>query len=311
MDIKQIHYFITIARTRSMTEASKELNISSAALSLSIKNLEDELGVLLLERKHQGVDVTKAGAHFLATAKNIGKELAYLSYKITHLKKGNNLTGDFAIASVPIIARYILPLVSVKFSQFYPRVSVSTASLTPEEVLASVKQKHAQIGFINCDYESFEELGVRHDLKIIPFIKYELLVCVHRDSPLTKKRSVTLDDLSSSFIILYQDPMNSNTLIRNMLSSYGYHVGKKVELLKNPNLIEQILQKKLAVSITASVNGNVLTNLSDLSKYVYLPLENTPAFLGAYFIASNDEQRNPIADALIELLEVELGAFDE
>lgn len=69
MNITQLKYVLEIAGSASMREASTKLYVSQPALSASIRELEDELGILIFERTNKGISLTDAGREFLTYAK--------------------------------------------------------------------------------------------------------------------------------------------------------------------------------------------------------------------------------------------------
>jgi DNA-binding transcriptional LysR family regulator len=69
MELRQVRYFVGVAETLSFRQASKQLYVSQPSLSVQIKQLEHELGVLLLRRSKRGVEITRAGEIFLAAAR--------------------------------------------------------------------------------------------------------------------------------------------------------------------------------------------------------------------------------------------------
>lgn len=71
MEIYQLKYFVAIADSGSFTRAADQLYVSQPSLSASIKKLEHELGVSLLERRWRGIALTTAGELFVEKAQNL------------------------------------------------------------------------------------------------------------------------------------------------------------------------------------------------------------------------------------------------
>lgn len=69
MNITQLKYVLEIAGSSSMREAAAKLYVSQPALSVSIRELEEELGILIFERTNKGISLTEAGREFLVYAK--------------------------------------------------------------------------------------------------------------------------------------------------------------------------------------------------------------------------------------------------
>ena len=91
MEIRNLEYFLEVARTKSFTKAAQNLFITQPTISRMIKNLEDELEVELFERLGKGAELTDAGQTILFQAQNIVTSVRSLSGDLSdvmQLKKG-------------------------------------------------------------------------------------------------------------------------------------------------------------------------------------------------------------------------------
>ena len=77
MNITQLKYVLEIASSSSMREASTKLYVSQPALSSSIRELEDEVGILIFERTNKGISLTDDGREFLIYAKKRFRSMRY------------------------------------------------------------------------------------------------------------------------------------------------------------------------------------------------------------------------------------------
>ena len=92
MELTPLKYFVKLADVLSFTEASKELFITQSTLSLSIKQLEEELGVTLFDRIGKKIYLTDAGRDFLDCSRKAIEEVAY---GVQHLKEMQHVyTGN-------------------------------------------------------------------------------------------------------------------------------------------------------------------------------------------------------------------------
>jgi len=104
--IDKIHTFLIVYKTRSFSRASKEMGISQPAVTQQIKQLEDFLGISLIERKKNGIILTKEGKYFLEIAKELKKAVDKIEIKINQFK---NKQFPFVLGATPTIGNYILP----------------------------------------------------------------------------------------------------------------------------------------------------------------------------------------------------------
>lgn len=126
MDIRQLRYFVAIAEQGSLTRAASFLHVAQPALSLHLRNMEEELGTPLLSRSPRGVSVTEAGSILLRNARTIINQLALVEDEIRGHERDPSgevrmgLPGTISqILAVPLIiaARHKYPGIKLQVSE--------------------------------------------------------------------------------------------------------------------------------------------------------------------------------------------------
>ena len=87
MDIKQLTYFITIAESKTITEAAQKLHMAQPALSQSLKALEESVGVPLINRDKRQLSLTHSGDILYQEAKKIVKQIEITKHKVSSSNK--------------------------------------------------------------------------------------------------------------------------------------------------------------------------------------------------------------------------------
>ncbi|RJF83525.1 LysR family transcriptional regulator [Azospirillum cavernae] len=118
MDIRELRYFVQIARAGSFSRAATRLNIAQPALSRQLKKLEDELGVQLLVRHGRGVEITEAGAQLLAQAEDLIDHFARTLDAVKGCKR--NFAGQVVVGVPPTSGLLIVPEIYKIFRELWP-----------------------------------------------------------------------------------------------------------------------------------------------------------------------------------------------
>ena len=153
MQLHQIKYLITVAETKSIRKASEKLYVSQQAVSQSIRKLEEEYDVKLINRSVHGVSLTYEGEEVVKLAKPVWTNYLILE---DHLKSLNNNTspaGELIVASITSFHRYVLPKAKVAFIRNYPNVHYSQLPLLTQQVIDAVSSGEADIGFLGVPFQ--------------------------------------------------------------------------------------------------------------------------------------------------------------
>ena len=195
MNIQQIRYVLEVADSSSMREASTRLFITQPALSASIRDLEEELGVQLFERTNKGITLTDAGREFVIDAKRaVGQyeilEERYLS-RDGERKRFSVSTQhyNFAIKAFTNVLRDNDP----------GRYVFSIHETRTRDVLEDVRTMASEVGIVSFSGANegvFRKLFKEYRLTFTPLMRRDTYVYVWKDHPLADRSEVSLEELS-------------------------------------------------------------------------------------------------------------------
>jgi DNA-binding transcriptional LysR family regulator len=188
VELRHLRYFAAVAEALSFSRAAEKLRIAQPALSRQIRDLEREMGTLLIERGHGRIHLTDAGRTFQA---HVTRLLAQVDIAVTAAQEASRghegrlvICGDwqFAVGPIPECVR--------DFRQKFPRVEVDLAELPFIDQLEALRAGDVHLCVI-----PREVLGAREGLEIMSIVRSPLLVVVPLDHALAKRRAVRLSEL--------------------------------------------------------------------------------------------------------------------
>lgn len=146
MDIKQLRYFVEVARRRSFTAAAAALYVTQPALSRQIADLEDELGEVLFDRSTRRIALTEKGATLFRRAEKI---LEMVQRARDEVMKTQELAGELTIAAAETPVMQMVADVVARFTEQYPGVRVQLQSSNAVDAALSLKMGTADFGVFN------------------------------------------------------------------------------------------------------------------------------------------------------------------
>ena len=164
MTLKQLEYFLEIAKMGSVTRAAQSLNVSQPPVSLQLKLLEEELGSPLFIRDKRHLEITPAGTLLRERAKAILALLEETSRDIQLISQERHML--IRIATIGSINSQILPEKIAHFCSAYPYVNFQVVEGRTESVLAALRENEADIGFVREPFNvtAFHVVPIRNTL---------------------------------------------------------------------------------------------------------------------------------------------------
>ena len=194
MELRHLRYFIAVAEERSFNKAAERLYISQPPLSRQIKQLEEELGVVLIDRDQRPLKLTEAGIFFYEHALQIIRKSDNLQ-KMT--MRQASFDGSISIGFVASVLYGTLPRVIARFRKVYPNIQIKLQELNSWQQTQALTNGTIDVGFGRL---LFDDASVRR----IVLRQESLVVAVPLDHPLMQQRgAVGIEDLVNENLQLY------------------------------------------------------------------------------------------------------------
>ncbi|MGW0580582.1 LysR family transcriptional regulator [Streptomyces sp. NPDC002920] len=188
MRTEQLEYIAAVTRVGSLRRAAEELRLSQPALSETVRNLERELGVDLLERKRSGATMSASGRellpHIIGVLEAVDRLRAAAGEQ--HRISRTVRVGTVNAATVPLL----IPVLR-EFRATHPVTQVEVVGAQQTDIRRALLEGGFDLGLVN----HLEGDDVRAELESTELLRGRPVVCVRADSPLAAAPSVTVDDL--------------------------------------------------------------------------------------------------------------------
>ena len=188
MNLRQLEYFLAVARARSMTVAAADLGVAQPTLTKSIRALEGELGVSLFHRQPRGVELTEFGTSLLRHAETVNVQMRDAVREIESLRGGTS--GSVAIGAGPAWLRRHLPLAVARTLQRNPAMRVRVDGGFDDVLLRALRR--GEVDFVVAELPSAETAS---DLRLLPLTSDTLGVTCRSGHPLVGERRLHLPRL--------------------------------------------------------------------------------------------------------------------
>lgn len=240
MELRQLRYFVTVAKLRNFSEASRQLNITQSTLSHQIIQLEGELGVELLVRDTHHVRLTDIGAAFLPQAE---KTLSAAGSCIDRIRDVQKLdTGELNLGStytfLPLLKETVL-----MYMQKYPGVKLNICCHSMETLLNMLRQERIDMAL------SYKPATIDPEIDSHILFDNQLAVVVSDTHPLAKSESVRLSDLEKFPMALPAKGLQARNTFDRLIEGAGYQLNVRLEINEVNVLVDLVRLSGRLVSV--------------------------------------------------------------
>ena len=194
MNIQQLRYVVAIANSGTFREAAEKMYVSQPSLSISVRDLEKELGFKIFRRTSSGTFLTRRGMEFYEKAQELVKGFDVFQNQYANPEEEKK---EFSISS----QHYdFLPPLITQFSVLYPEnKDFRIFESTTVQILDEVAQGHSELGIIYLNKQNTKGIMQRVDklgLEVIDLIPFQTHIYLRKGHPLANKEILVMEDLA-------------------------------------------------------------------------------------------------------------------
>ena len=294
MTLQQLKYVIEVARSRSISKAAQNLFISQPSLSNALKELENELGIVMFIRTNKGITMTPEGVEFLGYARQVVEQADLLENRYA----GAQSTQQHFSVSSQHYAFAVSAFVRLLKNYDREEYEFSLRETKTYEIIEDVKNLHSEIGILYLN--DFNEKVISKFLREGNLLFHELFtatphVFISSGNPLAKQEYVTLNDLLPyPYLSFEQGDYNSFYFSEEILST--------ISRPKNIHVSDRATLFNLLIGLNGyTISTGVISRELNGSDIVSVPLHVDEEIRVGY-ITHKNVKNSPLANIYIEYL---------
>lgn len=291
LDLLQLEYFKTVARLEHMSNAARKLNISQPALSKTIINLENELGVELFNREGRNIRLNSNGQKFLARVNNVFNEINEGIREIHDVTD----TIESSVAIAALMPNLLANILS-QFLKIYPNTRISQFSSFHGRMLKQLENYEVDFCFTLSPIEG-------ENLEWHPVRNSRLYATLSIDHPLASRTSIGLEELADEVFIDLNSNFNFRRSIDNFCLQAGFTRNTQIEL-ENTSAIIGLISKNHGITITVKLSPDYV----NFKKIVQIPISNDYCKLNIGLLWNN---KHYLSKAALNFKDFAIGYFQE
>jgi len=257
VEFRHLQYLMAVADSGSFTRAAEHLIISQPTLSKAIHDLEDELGVTLLDRNRHPVTLTDAGLILYQAAQQIQAVMSRAATELAQVREAER--GTVRVGLPPMMSSSVAAEILSRFRQQYPHVD-----LVIQEIGGHLALKQLQQGDLDCTFAvlSTDEI----DIESLLVWSEPMVAVLPANHPLAKRSAVSLEELSLWPMVLYPEEYS---LYQRVMQAFR-------QKSTNPKIVQTSAEWDFLGRMVASGLGFTLLPISLAERLPYATIRRIP-----------------------------------
>lgn len=287
--LNQLQIFLKVAQTASVTKAAEALNLTQPAVSIQLKNFQDQFDIPLTEIVGRKIYVTDFGKEVAAAAEQIIEQVYEINYK-TEAFKGQ-LFGKLKIAVVST-GKYVMPFFISDFMNQHPQIELQMDVSNKNKVLQNLENNEIDFALVSI-------LPTNMNIEKIDLIINKLYLVGQYANPITddNKKRIAIENLP----LIYREPgSGTRQVMEQFIEKKKINVKKKIELTSN-EAVKQAIMAGLGYSIMPLIG--IKNEIKDKQLSI-IPFKGLPISTTWSLVWLKGKKHSPAAKAYLDYLKI-------
>ena len=245
--MRQLRTFKAVADLKSFSLAAQKLRLSQPSVSYQVKELEEAIGMALVDRMARRIQLTEAGTMLYGYARktlDVLDEAGLALEELRGVKRGNLRVGASTTVGV-----YVLPVALGAFKKLHPGVAISLEIGTRGRVQEQVLQSELDLAVVG-------PASKDPDLAILPFLTDELIVVAPQGHPLASRKRLELKDLEGLPFVMREAASGTRWSLEKTARKAGAKLTVAMELGSN-GAIKHAVESGLGLAVLSRYACNL------------------------------------------------------
>ena len=293
--VKQLRLLTAAARGGSFAATAEACHVTPPAVTMQMRQLEDDVGLPLFERDGRGFRLTAAGKEILAAAEKIDSVLADCAAGLAGLK---SLGSGRVAVGVVSTAKYFAPQMLAAFARTHPGIDIELVIGNREDTIAAFREGRLDVAVMGRPPE-----GVEVESALIG--DHPQVIIAPPDHPLARRRAVAPRDIANETLLMREIGSGTRSLAEQFLARHRIKPRIGMEIGSN----ETIKQAVIAGLGIAFISGHTIASEINDGRLVVLDVAGLPEIRHWFVVRPAAKRLMPAAGALRDFLVAEGQRF--
>ena len=286
--LRQLKVFESVARHLSFSRAAEELHLTQPAVSMQVKQLEEQAGLPLTEMVGKKVFLTEAGEEVARQARRVAQQLREAEEALDALK---GVRGGRLSIGVISTAKYFAPRLLAEFRRRHPGIELKLGVHNRETVVRQLADNEIDLAIMGQPPQEFTTVAET-------FADHPLVIVAAPDHPLASRERVAPGDLAEETFLIREPGSGTRATMERYFADAGIAPRHVLEMLGN----ETIKQAVMAGLGLAFISSHTVSLECEVGRLVRLPVIGTPVIRRWFVVHRADKELLPVAETFREFL---------